>query len=245
MLLATAVVFSFIAGFVDAIAGGGGVITVPALLILGLPIDQVLGTSKLISTCGTMVAARNFISSKQYSTFVLRTALYYTAVGALIGSLTVALIDPAFLKPFISVLIITIAVYFFLKPQLGIAETIEQLDSKKKFFILCAALGIGFYDGFFGPGTGAFLMFVFVRLAHQDFLRATGNTKILNLTSNVVALIVFILAGKVIWSIGLPMAFANMIGGYFGARYAMQKGASMVRWIFIVMAVIVSAKQLL
>lgn len=245
MLLAIAVTFSFIAGFVDAIAGGGGVITVPALLFLGLPIDLVLGTSKLISTSGTVVAARKFIIGKQYSPFVLRVALCFTAVGAFVGALTISLFDPAFLKPFISILIVAIAVYFFFKPQLGISIVHEPLDKRRKFFILCSALCLGFYDGFFGPGTGTFLMFVFVRFAHQDFLCATGNTKILNLTSNFVSLVVFILAGKIVWHIGVPMAIASMLGGYMGARYAMKKGASLVRWIFIIMAVMVGCKQLL
>lgn len=237
-------VISFIAGLVDAIAGGGGVITLPTLLFLGLPVDIALGTSKLISSSGTTLAATNFIKRGKFSTFVIKYNVICTALGASLGALCVSYLVTDRIKPFISFLIICIALYFYFKPKLGLI-TKDIRPSKIKIF--CSAIGagaLGFYDGIFGPGTGAFLSFMFIRLLGQDFVLANGNTKILNLTSNLVALCIFILHGKIAWEIGIPMALANMLGGLVGSNIAIKKGSSWVRWIFIVMALMVGIRQL-
>ena len=230
---------------VDAIAGGGGVINLPTLMFLGLPIELVLGTNKLAGTSGTIFAASKFIREKKYSGFVIKYGIIANAIGAAIGSYSISLISPELLKPVISFLVISIALYFFFKPELGVQNTNPVYTKAKIVISVIGAFLFGFYDGIFGPGTGAFLMFMFIRIIGQDFILSAGNTKVLNLTSNVVSLSIFIFQGNVLWSVGLPMAITGMLGGYLGAKLAIKKGASWVRWIFIVMAVLVGGKLVL
>lgn len=244
LIISLACLASLIAGIVDAIAGGGGIITLPTLILLGLPVDFALGTSKLISTSGTSLATSNFIKQKNYSKFVIKYNLLFTCIGAATGAFCASYVKEDILKPIVSFLIISMAIYLFFKPELGTSDR-EIKNQKLNFRLsLIGAFAIGFYDGIFGPGTGAFLTFMFVKLLGQNFVLANGNTKVLNLTSNVVALLIFIINRKIIWAIGIPMAFANMLGGYFGSHIAMKKGSKWVRWIFIIMAILVGAKQL-
>lgn len=235
----------FLAGTVDAIAGGGGVINLPILMFLGLPIDLVLGTNKLAGTSGTIFAAAKYIREKRYSDFVVRYNLICTALGAGLGALCASYVSTEVLKPLVSISVISIAFYFFFKPELGVNTAPTNHTKLKLTLSMIGAFGLGFYDGIFGPGTGAFLMFMFIRYLGQDFILAAGNTKILNLTSNIVALSIFLFNQKIVWTIGIPMALANMAGGYIGAHIAINRGSYLVRWIFIVMAIIVGIKQLL
>ena len=236
----------FIAGAVDAIAGGGGVINLPILMFTGLPIDLVLGTNKLAGTGGTVLATTKFVRQKRYSNFVFRYNLIFTAIGAGLGALCASYVSADILKSIVSISVIGIAFYFFFKPELGVHSTGPVNPTRFKIILsVVGAFILGFYDGIFGPGTGAFLMFMFIRLLEQDFVLAGGNTKILNLTSNVVALSIFLFNKKIVWSIGIPLALANMVGGYVGAHIAINRGASWVRWIFIVMALVVGIKQIL
>lgn len=235
---------AFIAGIVDAIAGGGGVINLPTLMFLGLPVDLVLGTNKLVGTSGTIFASANFISKKKYSDFVVKYHLICTCIGAGLGALCASFVSPQILKPVVSVSVIGIALYLFFKPELGVQNKEKDNSNFKIAITVFGAFALGFYDGIFGPGTGAFLTFMFIKVLGQDFVLAAGNTKILNLASNVVALLIFLINRKVLWTIGIPMAIANMAGGYLGAHIAINKGAKWVRWIFIIMAVVVGIKQL-
>jgi len=235
----------FVAGAVDAIAGGGGVINLPILMFLGLPIDLVLGTNKLAGTSGTVLATAKFVRNKRYSNFVFRYNLIFTAIGAGLGALSASYVSADILKPIVSISVIGIAIYFFFKPELGVSNTGPANLTKLKLTLsVLGAFILGFYDGIFGPGTGAFLMFMFIRFLGQDFVLAGGNTKILNLTSNIVALSIFIFNKKIVWTVGIPLALANMVGGYVGAHIAINRGSSWVRWIFIVMAIVVGVKQL-
>jgi uncharacterized membrane protein YfcA len=243
-IIVLASIGAFVAGVVDAIAGGGGVINLPILMSFGFPVDFTLGTSKLISTSGTLFASANFIRNKKYSQYVVRYHLICTCVGAALGAFCASYIVPEVLKPIVSVLIIAIALYLFFKPKLGVNQQPIVVSRIRNILSIVAVFAIGFYDGIFGPGTGAFLTFMFIKLLGQDFLLAVGNTKILNLASNAVALCIFVFNKKIIWSIGIPMALANMAGGYLGAQIAMRQGAQWVRWIFIVMACVVGVKQL-
>ncbi|MFN8390305.1 MAG: TSUP family transporter [Bdellovibrionota bacterium] len=234
-----------LAGFVDAIAGGGGIIVLPMLLLTDIPPTLVLGTNKLIGTTGTVMAVWSFVRGGKVNREMVTIAAPFTAVGACLGVFSVALVPPSLIKPAAMALTVVLAVYFFVRPQLGLLGTFTELTPKLRLVLIVGAFLLGFYDGVFGPGTGAFLTFLFVRLLGLDFVSAAANTKVLNLTSNIVALSLFIARDGVLYSVGLPMAAACMAGGYFGAHFAMRKGAGIVRWLFLVMAVALVIKMLL
>lgn len=234
-----------IAGFVDAIAGGGGVVVVPMLLLANIPTEFVLGTNKLIGTTGTAMAVRSFFRGDKINRELVLLAIPCTAIGACLGVMSVSLIPSHLLKPLAATLTVLLAIYFFARPQLGLHETYTGVTPRVRLTLVGATSLIGFYDGLFGPGTGAFLTFLFVRIVGLDFVHAAANTKVLNLVSNVVALSLFIAKGAVLYSVGIPAALACMLGGYLGAHFAMRKGAGMVRWIFLVMAIAVVVKLLL
>lgn len=239
------VIASFVAGFVDAVAGGGGVITFPTLLYAGLPISEIVGTTKLINTAGTTVAAITFFKRGTLNREIIKLALGFTVIGSLIGAATVLSIPNDFLKPCVSTLVICVALYCYLRPSLGVESRYQGLNAKTSLFVIAAALLIGFYDGFFGPGTGIFLTFFFIRVIGCDFLHATANTKVLNCVSNLVPLVYFLSKGNIRFDIGVPMLCANLLGGYLGARAAIAKGSGFIKWIYLVMAMLTALKLLI
>ena len=233
---------ALIAGFVDAVAGGGGVITFPTFMFLGLPVSQIVGTNKLVSTAGTSVAAYTFLRKGHVQKEVVNVAWPFTFVGALLGATIVLILPNDFLKPFVSFLVISVALYCYFRPALGIAHSYERLSKKSRLITQIAAFFLGFYDGFFGPGTGIFLTFFFIGILRCDFLRATANTKVLNWISNIVPLIYFLTQGNIRFDLGIPMLVANIIGGYVGAHTAISKGSKFIKWIYIIMAVLTAGK---
>ncbi|MEW6713234.1 MAG: TSUP family transporter, partial [Candidatus Riflebacteria bacterium] len=232
------VIASLLAGFVDAVAGGGGVITFPAFILCGLPISEIVGTNKLVSVSGTSVAAMTFINRGMAQREVVFPALLFTGIGAVSGAAIVLKLPNEFLKPWVSVLVIFVAIYCYFRPELGADHNYSGLDATGHFSLWFAALALGFYDGFFGPGTGIILTFFFIRFLGCDYLRAGANTKILNWTSNIVSLVFFLTYGTVRFEIGIPMIFANVAGGYLGARTAIAKGSRFIKWIYLSMAVL-------
>lgn len=236
---------SLIAGFVDALAGGGGVITFPVFIFLGLPVSQIVGTNKLVSTAGTTVAAYTFLRKGYVQMDIIKVALPFTFVGALLGAAAVLILPNEFLKPFVSLLIITVAIYCYFRPTLGATNSYKNLSKKSKVITQIAGLLIGFYDGFFGPGTGIFFTFFFFGILHCDFLRATANTKVINLLSNMVALIYFLFQGNIRFDLGVPMLIANILGSYLGARTAISKGSKFIKWIYLIMAALTAGKLIL
>jgi uncharacterized protein len=236
---------AFVAGFVDAIAGGGGVITFPTLIMLGLPVRLIVGTNKLVSSCGTLIAAITFFKSGQVNKEIVKFALPFTCVSALIGAIVVLQVSNDFLKPLVAILVLTLAVYMTFKPQLGGTSAYGGLSSQIQITLAIGASVLGFYDGFFGPGTGMFLAYLMVRYINLDFINATGNTKCLNLASNLVPLAFFISIGNIRYDLAIPMAIANMLGGYLGAKFAIKNGPQLVRITSIVMALALVAKMIL
>ena len=223
ILLALAAV-GMLAGFVDAIAGGGGMIALPALLSAGLPPVAALATNKLQSVFGTGMAAltywrRGFVSLK-----ALVPAIALTYAGALAGALVVKQIDIGLLDVAVPVALIGIALYFLFAPNLSDADKAARLPFG--LFVPVMGMAIGFYDGIFGPGTGSFLTIGFVMLFGLGLTRASGNTKILNLVSNLAALTIFIPAGDVVWPAAIAMAGGQLVGGYVGARTGIRYGAA-------------------
>lgn len=238
--------FAFLAGLVDAVAGGGGLIQVPALFAVfpSLPPSILLGTNKFSAITGTTIATLRYSWSVPIQWQVVLPAAGVAGIGALAGAKTVTLIDPAVLRPLLLVLLSGMAVYTLTRPKLG--KTPEAAAPLKRggtsFFALTAVFG--FYDGFFGPGAGSLMMFALVRLFGYDFLRAAATTKVLNLATNFGALVLFMLTGNVLYVIALPMAALNIAGGFLGAHFAVRRGSRFIRSVFLVVVVALIVKVL-
>jgi uncharacterized protein len=228
-------VIAFLAGFIDSIVGGGGLIQLPALLIFlpQFPVATVFGTNKLVSITGTGTATIQY--SRQIK-IPWKTALL-TALSAfgcsILGARTVSIINPSILRPLIIILLLVIAVYMFTKKDLGNIQSIRLSASQQIIYGLIAGAAIGFYDGFFGPGTGSFLIFAFILLFGFDFIVASASAKVVNFATNLAALIFFALNGNILYHIALPMAVFNVLGAIAGTRLAILKGSRFVRILFL------------
>jgi len=234
---------AFAAGLVDSIAGGGGLIALPALLWAGLPPLQALATNKLQGTFGTLTASLNFLHKGQLDLRALRLPILLTFAGALAGSFSVTRVTPDLLERIVPVLLILFAIYFLFSPRIG------DIDARARIgmglFGICAGFGIGFYDGFFGPGTGSFFAIAFVALLGYRITRATAGTKILNFTSNFASLLWFAGHGLVLWKIGLVMGMAQVAGAWLGSHLAIRHGARIIRPLLVLISLLVSLKLLL
>lgn len=229
-----------VAGTVDAIAGGGGLLALPALLGYGLPAPVALGTAKLQGSFGSGSAAWNFARQGAVNLRECRLGFILTALGALGGAFTVRRLDPQFLGLLIPWLLGAIVVYMALRPRLG--ETSRHHRMERGPFYVLFGLGLGFYDGIFGPGVGSFWTIAFVTVLGHDFVRAAGHTKVMNFASNLAALGFFAAAGTVLWLPGLAMGAGQLLGGRLGVHLAMTRGARFVRPIFLLMASLVALK---
>ena len=227
---------ALLAGFVDAIAGGGGVVTFPVFLFFGLPISEIVATNKLVSTFGTAMAARTFYKRGKVSVALVKLAIPWTILGSAAGATLVLMLPNEFLKPIVSTLIVAVALYCFFRSDFGSENRFNGLKENQRLLYCLGALLIAAYDGFFGPGTGIFFTFLFIRFLKFDFVQGAANTKVLNFFSNVVALIYFAIRGHVRYDLGVCMAIANIAGGYLGAHTAIAKGSTFIKWIFILMA---------
>ena len=235
-------VTGIVAGTVDAIAGGGGLITLPVLLGFGIPAPMVLGTSKLQGALGSGSAAWNFISRGTITLSECRLGAILSAVGAFGGACAVKQLDPQFLRQLIPVMLGCIVIYMIFRPQLGETNRHHRLEPTAFYFLF--GLSLGFYDGFFGPGVGSFWVIAFVTVLGHDFLRATAHTKVMNFSSNMAALTFFAFAGSVLWLPGLAMGAGQLIGGRIGSHLALTRGARFVRPIFLTMATLAALKLL-
>lgn len=220
-----------ISGMVDAIAGGGGLIALPALLFIGLPPQMALGTNKLQGTFGALSASYNFIRKRQVELKQCRTGVVFTLIGAGAGALLVQVLDASIIEPLIPALLFLVFLYTLFSRRLGYVDRAARMQ-ETPFFILFG-FGLGFYDGFFGPGTGSFWAFALMVLLGFNMIKATGVTKIMNFVSNIVALAMFIGGGNVVYSIGLTMAAGQLIGGRIGSSLAIRNGARVIRPIYL------------
>lgn len=228
------------AGLVDSIAGGGGLITIPVLLGMGLPPQVALGTNKLQASFGSGSAMLAFIRSDTVRVGDCRSGIVFTAAGAVAGTMTVQLIDPSILRLLIPWLLAAIAVYTLLTPRLGYEEIHPRLQPNTLFML--AGLALGFYDGFFGPGTGSFWVMALMLGLGFNMTRATGHTKVMNFTSNFASLLLFIIGGSVLWREGLIMGAGQFIGARIGAHMVVSKGTRFIRPVFISMVLAVTAR---
>jgi len=221
------------AGFVDSIAGGGGLIALPVLLSAGLPPQLALGTNKLQGSFGTLSATINFIRKGKAGLKENLSGIFYTFAGAAIGAWAIQQIQAGFIRHLIPFMLLFVFIYTLMAKDLGTVQTRAKM--KRHFFFMVFGLALGFYDGFFGPGTGAFWTGALLILLGMDMTAATGTTRIMNFTSNVVALTVFIIGGNVLYSIGLVMAAGQIIGARIGSGMAIKRGTPFIRPIFLTM----------
>ncbi|MFN4210683.1 MAG: TSUP family transporter [Devosia sp.] len=242
LILLALVGVGMLAGFVDAIAGGGGMIALPALLSVGLPPVAALATNKLQGSIGTAMAALTFWRRGYVSLRALLPAVLLTFAGSLSGALVVRQLDVGLLEIAVPVALIGIAIYFLFAPNLSDADKAARLPFG--LFVPVMGFAIGFYDGVFGPGTGSFLTIGFVMLFGLGLTRASGNTKVLNLTSNLAALAIFIPAGDVVWPAAIAMAVGQVVGGYIGARTSIRYGARVIRPVVVVVSIALALRLL-
>jgi uncharacterized membrane protein YfcA len=232
----------FGAGFVDSIAGGGGLLTVPALFAAGIPPIFALGTNKLQSSVGTAIATWRYHRAGLINWAALVPAMVLTVLGAALGAWLVQSIQVTTVKLIVPFLMIGAIVYFLVSPRMTDADSQQRLSLTAYAPI---AGTIGFYDGFFGPGTGSFLAASLVALVGLGLSRATGHTKALNLTSNVVAGVLFIAAAKVLWGVALVMGLANIAGAWIGSHFALRHGAPLIRPLLVLVSIGLTVKILL
>ena len=228
------------AGFVDSIAGGGGLIQLPSLLI-SMPNTApsiLLGTNKLPSFLGTLGATASYLR-KVKPDFKLAFAMAIPAfIGSGLGASVATRIPKEAFRPIILVLLIVVAVYTWRKKELGLAENIRFARHHQVGMGVIAGLVIGFYDGIFGPGTGSFLMLILVALLGFAFLQASVTAKIVNLATNLGAILVFGFNSQIMWTLGLTMAIGNITGGFLGARWAVKGGSGLIRQVFLAVTTI-------
>lgn len=224
----------FIAGLVDAIAGGGGLISVPAYLVAGLPPHYALGNNKMSSCFGTLVSTLRYFHHGMIDLPVALISAVFALIGSTLGTKTVLAIDPYFLNYLLIILLPLITIFSIINKKLGLHNHSHLISLQKRIILsIFAGLIIGFYDGFFGPGTGSFLILSFTLLMKYDFVVANGNTKVINLASNIAAMITFIIGGKIIYSIGIPAAIFGIAGNLVGSKFVVKKGNKLIKPIFI------------
>ena len=235
---------SFFAGFIDSIAGGGGLIQLPALLI-GLPKSEtaeVLGTNKLSAVFGTTTAAALYRKQIKPDPKVLIAMGVPAFLGSAGGAVLASNIPTSSMRPMVLVLLIIVAVYTWFKPDLGKLENLRHLPKRRVQIAAFAGVVIGFYDGIFGPGTGSFLMLILVASLGYAFITASAIAKVVNVATNVGAIMVFGINGAVIWQIGIILGVANISGAVIGARLAIKGGSTLVRKVFLLVTVALIVK---
>jgi uncharacterized protein len=227
---------AFLAGGIDAIVGGGGMIQLPALFaaLPGVPPATLLGTSKLAGLAGTASATWRYARSVRIPWRALLPSLAIAFAASLAGAVTVTHVSADAFRPLVPVLLTAVLLYTLLQADLGTRHQPRQLDRRATLAGAALIAAISFYDGFFGPGTGSFLMLLFIRHYGYDFLNAAAAARLLNAATNVAALAWFGSRGHLLWPTGLAMAGANIVGAQLGTRLALARGAGFVRGVFVV-----------
>lgn len=230
---------AFAAGFIDAVVGGGGLIQLPAALILlpSYPVSSVIATLKIPAFSGTSVAAWQYVQRVKMdwrNISLMCTIAFFASFG---GSYLLTQVSNAFMKPVLLVVLAAVAIYTFFKKDFGQQSGIAPANDRGVGLSVAISLAIGLYDGFIGPGAGSFLILAFIALLHYDFLHASANAKLVNLATNLGSITLFLFKGKIMWALALPMALSNMAGGALGARLAIGKGNRFIRIFFLFVVV--------
>ncbi|MGP6176088.1 sulfite exporter TauE/SafE family protein [Microbacterium sp. A196] len=242
-MLIFVVLAAFGAGWIDAVVGGGGLLQLPALLLIpGIAPVQALATNKLASVFGTATSSATYYRRAKPD---IRTALPMAAIalaGSFGGAAVATVLPPEAFKPIIVVALLAVAIFTVFKPEMGVATKLRFAGHKHHIMAGAAGLAIGFYDGMIGPGTGTFLVITLVALMGYDFLQASAKAKIVNLATNIGALLLFIPHGSVLWVLGGILAVANVAGSYLGSRMAIARGTKFIRIVFLVVVVALIGK---
>jgi uncharacterized protein len=227
--------FAFLAGFVDAIVGGGGLIQLPAgiMLLPQFPVATVMGSLKIPAFTGTAFAARQYLKkvTVHWPQVGLMCLLAFSAAFA--GSQLLSVLSNQYMKPVIFVVLIIVAIYTYSKKNFGQTVNKTLTNQQQYRYIILISLIIGFYDGFIGPGAGSFFIMAFISVLGFDFLKAGTYAKLINLSTNLGSITLFLLKGSILWSVALPMAVCNAIGGILGAKLAIYKGNQFIRIFFL------------
>ncbi|WP_019502905.1 sulfite exporter TauE/SafE family protein [Pseudanabaena sp. PCC 6802] len=228
--------FSGLAGFIDSIVGGGGLIQLPALFIFlpQIAVPTIFGTSKLAAIAGTSIAVVQYTRHVKISWRATLPSAIAAFIFSFLGARIVSLINPAMLRPAILVLLIAVAIYTFVKKDFGNLHA-PKLEAAMQLWVgIAIGAIIGFYDGFFGPGTGSFLTFAFIGLFGFDFLNAAASARVVNFATNLSAMLYFAATGNILYQVALPMAVCNITGSLIGSRMALTKGSQFIRVLFLV-----------
>lgn len=233
----------FVAAFIDSTVGGGGLISVPALLTSGLPVSMVLGTNKLAASMGAVTSVISFWRSGNINKKLVISLVPMSMIGSVCGAYTVHLLPQDFMRNLVVIMLVLIAAYTYSHKEWGNFQSRTDFSFWALAGAFLMALGMGFYDGFFGPGTGTFLIFGFLFLG-CDFVTAAGNGKALNTASNLAGLATFIFNGSVVWVYGIIMGVSMIAGAYFGTKMAIKHGAAYVRPLFLTVTTLLIGKQI-
>lgn len=233
----------FLAAFIDSVVGGGGLISLPALLFTGLPPAMALGTNKLASSMGSFTSSLTFFRSGNMNIELVKYLFFIDFIGSVLGVYTVQHIPASFLKPLVLVMLLSTAIYTFFHKDWGDKSTYGGMTKRVRVLSGLLAFALGFYDGFFGPGTGSFLIFGFLLLGF-DFVSAAGNAKALNFASNIAALFSFAAFGSIEYRYGLPMGLAMIAGAYVGSHVAIRQGTTYIRPLFLTVSGLLISKQI-
>lgn len=242
-LLVLLLLVAMAAGFIDAIAGGGGLLTIPALLFTGISPVQAIATNKLQACFGSFTATRFFIKQKLVEPKQQLGGIIAASIGAILGALAIQAFDSNILISILPFALIIIATYLLFAKNLGQAAAKSKL--KKNTFDSTFITGVGFYDGFFGPGTGTFFTLSYCKMRAMSLIQATAHAKLMNFTTNIVSLSIFIISDQIIWQIGLSMAFGQIIGSRLGAATAIKQGANFIRYMTVAVCIAMSISLLL
>lgn len=241
ILMLTAV--AAVAGFIDAIAGGGGLLTIPAMLLANIPPVLTLGTNKLQAASGALTASITMIKKRVVSPSKMKLAIAGAFIGSVLGTIAVQMSPPDMLEKLIPFLIAAIGIYTLFAPSLGEVE-VEPRVSESTWQRVVAPL-IGFYDGYVGPGTGMFFALGNVALRGRQIIAATGAAKVLNLSTNIASLIFFIIGGNVLWKVGLAMMVGQTIGAYAGSHMVVKGGSKIIRPVIVLVCLAMVTKYMM
>lgn len=230
---------AFAAGFIDAIVGGGGLIQTPAGLILlpNLPVSTVVGTLKIPAFSGTAFASYQYLKKVEMNWRLLSIMMLLAFPSAFLGSTLLTYVSNDFMKPLLLIVLSLLVVYTYAQKNFGQHIAKNHSAKTQVFYAVMISFIVGFYDGFIGPGTGSFFVLAFIALMGFDFLHASANAKMVNLATNFGSICLFMLKGKIIWAVAIPMAICNAFGGWLGAKLAISKGNNFIRIFFLVVVI--------